>query len=347
MYERLVAEELKVLDGEVAHPDAKRAHAARTLVREQNRRSKRVDDAAEAKARDLADEAAAAKPSEEPTPGASKAGPADDEMGSTKRTGEEPGADEASSTKGPRGTPVVTEPPPRPVVAKAMKLAGMTREAVERVFEIVNKYKELGVRISFRPTNPKATALLAEGAVPKSEKIKANTVNKEDLYLGMPAEHEAKVAHWDGWRLPKDIDAIEARDPALAKRIRDRYASRLQDYKEQAQDMNALLEEGDIAIKDGIVYEGKSGKVYTGDYDLYSIDGADGHIPEGSPLYDEIFALLKPWPINAQHGPLADWPAKKPADVARKAALIARHKERQDLVTFGPDDTLDVGGHPQ
>ncbi len=341
MYERLVAEELKVLDAEVAHADQKRAHAARTLVREQDRRSKRVEDAVGAKARDLAADAATAKPSDESPEGASTVRPAGEEAGEPQRAGEQRGEDESSTAAGPRVTPAV-EAPPRPAVATAMQRAGMTRAAVERVYEIANEFK---VRIAFRPTNAKAAALLAEGAVPKSEKIKANTVNKEDLYLGMPAEHEAKVAHWDGWRLPKDLDVIEARDPALAKRIRDRYASRLKDYNEQAQDMDRLQKKGDIAITDGIVYEGKSGKVYTADYDLYSIDGVDGHIPEGSPLYEEIAAKLRRAPVSIQHGPLVDWPAATPADIARKAALIARHKASQDIVTFGPDDHHHVGGH--
>ncbi|MBK7073686.1 MAG: hypothetical protein IPH44_15420 [Myxococcales bacterium] len=340
MYERLVAEELAVLDAEVAHADPKRAHAARTLVREQNRRSKRVDDAVDAKARDLAAEAAAAKPSDESPEGASTVRPAGEEADETPRAGEQRGEDESSTAAGERGTPAVVEPPPRPVVEAAMQRAGMTRAAVERVFEIANQF---GVWLTFRPTNPKAAELLAEGALPKTKEIKANTVNKEDLYLGMPPEHEAKVAHWDGWRLPKDLAAIEARDPGLAKRIRDRYASRLKDYAEQAQDMDRLQKKGVVTIKDGIVYDAKSGKVYTGDYDLYSIDGPDGHIPEGSPLYNKIANELRKSPVSIQHGPLADWPAETPADVARKEALIARHKASQDLVTFGPGDLFFVG----
>ena len=343
-----MAEEIKVLDAEVAHSDPKRAHAGRTMAREQNRRSQRVDDAAEAKARDLAAEAKARDlaTAKKPSGDASQDGGAtDDANGTTQRAGDEQGSNTSSSKPATLVTPDANVAPPRSIVAKAMKNAGMTRGAVERLFEIVNKYKKLGLRITFRPTNAKAAELLAEGALPKPEKIKANTVNKEDLYLGMPAEHEAKVAHWDGWRLPKDIDAIEARDPALAKGIRDRYASRQRDYKEQAADMERMRSKGDITIKDGIVYEGKSGKVFTGDYDLYSIDGADGHIPEGSPLYEEIAGELRKAPISIQHGPLVDWPAAKPADVERKAALIARHKERQDLVTFGPDDELGVGGN--
>ena len=350
LYERFVAEEIKFLDAEVAHSDPKRAHAGRTMAREQNRRSKRVDDAADAKARDLAAEAkardlAAEATAKKPSGDASQDGGAtDDATGATQRADDEQGANQSSPKPASQVTPDANVAPPRLAVAKAMQRAGMTRAAVERLFEILNKYKKLGLRLTFRPTNPKTAALLAEGALPKPETIKANTVNKEDLYLGMPAEHEAKVAHWDGWRLPKDIDAIEARDPALAKGIRDRYASRLKDFKEQAQDMERMRAKGTIAIKDGIVYEGQSGQVYTGDYDLYSIDGVDGHIPEGSPLYDEIAEELRAPPISIQHGPLVDWPAEKPADVARKAALIARHKERQDLVTFGPDDGLQVGG---
>ena len=256
--------------------------------------------------------------------------------------------DEREGVATPAGArvPVASgEEAPRPVVATAMRKAGMARAAVERVLEIA---KDLEVRISFRPTNPRAAELRAQGAEPKPETIKANTVNELDVRLGMPKEHLGKVAHWNGWRLPSDIDAVEARDPALAQQIRDRYASRLRDYAAQAAKMEQLQAGGKIKIEDGVVYNAKSGNVYTGDYDLYAITELDGTpIPEGTPRYEQVAGELEKPEVGIQHGPLRDWKVTTPEDVARKAALIEGHETRQDIVTFGPDDDFRVGGQRQ
>ncbi|MBL8623933.1 MAG: hypothetical protein JNK64_21680 [Myxococcales bacterium] len=285
-----------------------------------------------------------------PTAGPRRAGPAGEAL--TPTTGKRAGADAEDAPRAPRvddepaparaPTPrlAVDADPPSPMVAKGMKAAGMTKDAVEAVLRIAKAFK---VRISFRPTNLHAAAQLARGAEPKPESIKANTVNELDVHLGMPKEKLGLVAHWKGWRLPGNISELEVSDPALAKRIRARYDERMASYDKYAAEIDGLVKKGHVRIEDGIVHNNKTGNAYTGDYDLYAITELDGTpIPEGSRKYKKIAKELKEPPVAIQHGPLKDWPAKSAEAIEHKRRLIDRHEKDQDIVNIGPDD-IDVG----
>ena len=202
-------------------------------------------------------------------------------------------------------------------------MSGMTEEARKHAQMVTDRY---GVRLDIRPTNQAAHDLIKSGeAVPKAPHCKSKTINEYDLHLGADPADAGKA----GYFKPKEPSAadLEKLSPEVQDEVKKRYKQRLEEYKDQAEHIEELTKQGKVTVKHGVVYDGPTGKPYTGDHDLFDIrdattgrplpryqigpDGktllnADG-TPKLNPVREQIVKELQQPPMSVQHGAHMDW----------------------------------------
>lgn len=207
--------------------------------------------------------------------------------------------------------------------AKAPDTSGMPAENLKAAQEIAKKN---GVEIYVRPTNPASKKLLEQGALPKPEKIKAKTINKEDLKLGRREEDLGKVGYFDPGPEPPPQGKMGKEE---YEAVVDRYKQRKQEFVDNQKDFTKLEHEHTVT-KDGVemtervtvdehgvvtnhtTTKGADGKAvtekkcYTGDHDIYDIRGKNGEPLTGA-AYDKVFKELQDSKFQAQHPGHRQW----------------------------------------
>ena len=202
-------------------------------------------------------------------------------------------------------------------------LSGMTEEARKHAQMVTDRY---GVKLDVRPTNQAAHDLIKSGeAVPKAPHCKSKTINELDLHLGADPTDAGKAGYFKPTR-PSAAE-LEKLPPETAKKVMKRYNDRLEEYKDQAEHIEELTKQGKVTVKHGVVYDGPTGKPYTGDHDLFDIRdattgrplpryqiGPDGQVlmnadgtPKLNPVREQIIKELQQPPMSVQHGAHMDW----------------------------------------
>jgi hypothetical protein len=183
--------------------------------------------------------------------------------------------------------------------------------------------------IDIRASNVEAPKLLAEGALPKSEKVKTKTVNDEDVALGVPAAHKGKAA----WFLPHPLPAERPASKSEGdwEKIKGRWAERRQEYFDFIKDIGKKMSDGQLMLLHGTTSEVRSGGVlldglkdvaYTGDHDVYRVS------PESKE--PSVISALKPAPFRVQHGAHVSWPNLP--EVLKKGGLSPEEKNIYDSI---------------
>lgn len=193
-----------------------------------------------------------------------------------------------------------------------------------------------GSMIQIRATNAAAPKELEQGLLPKPESLKMKTVNEDDVLLGVPAVHLSKPALF----LPqKPVRESFKSDDDFA-RATARWKFRTQEYQDiMTVDKNfqamlidnqfAFIDTDKIGAADGGVIVDKASKLaFTGDHDLFKIEGNKGQI---------ISDLQKPT-FRVQHGAHLDWAEAlvKMKDDAKKAHLVGIFNNVIKKHIFGP-----------
>lgn len=178
-------------------------------------------------------------------------------------------------------------------------LRGMPPANVRHAQVVADKY---GAQIQIRPTNPDARRLLEGGAHPKPEFLKMKTINRDDILLGAPRDGVGKVGYFRPQLPPKG-----SVDPATYQRLEARALQRAKEFDDQAPKVAKLLNDKKIIVRpDGTVLNGKTGRPFAGDHDLFDIRGANGEpLPEA--VRAQIRRELSRPPFNLQHPEHAAW----------------------------------------
>lgn len=248
-------------------------------------------------------------------------------------------------------------------------MAGVTTPAQKHAQVVADKH---GVKIDVRPTTKYAHDPIANGtAVPKAPHCKTKTINDNDVLLGAKPDNKGLAGYFD----PKKPVQGDMSDKDF-KKLMDRYNERKQEFKDQFEHLTELKKEGKCHVKDGVVIDGKTGKPYSGDHDVfdirdahtgqplprYQVDpkgnvmyNADG-TPKLNPVREQIMKELQQPPFSAQHGAHMDWKydhlSNKIPEGAPPGAqsdfgisqgvdkgVIGKHTQEggEALITYGPD----------
>lgn len=270
----------------------------------------------------------------------------------------------------PRATPEVPRPiggvTPRGAPAGVRTTAqefGMLPDAAAHLNTVASRN---GAIIQVRPTNQSAMKWRDAGHPGKPMDLKSKTINETDVHLGAREEDIGLVGYFQ----PKQ----PTRTPGMTDRqwaeIQTRYNDRVQEYKDNANKMHHLREEGRIRVDEhGVVIDtgicGGTGKGITGDYDLWRITRLDG-TPFSAVDEELIVNQLRFGAYGAQHGAHTSWKIdpsapmyvadpdllqghlKVDADIRAKHQLGADRAEA--VVEFGgvnrPPVTAYEGAHP-
>lgn len=207
--------------------------------------------------------------------------------------------------------------------SKGGLLSGMTEEARKHAQLVTDRY---GVKLDVRPTNQAAHDLIKSGeAVPKAPHCKSKTINEFDLHLGADPADAGKAGYFKPTKpSAAELDKLPGE---TSKKVMKRYNERLEEYKDQAEHIEELTKQGKVTVKHGVVYDGPTGKPYTGDHDLFDIRdattgrplpryqvGPDGQVlmnadgtPKLNPVREQIIKELQQPPMSVQHGAHMDW----------------------------------------
>ncbi|MBF6356141.1 hypothetical protein IU449_16605 [Nocardia higoensis] len=229
----------------------------------------------------------------------------------------------------------------------------VTPDLIEQVHGIPKRNQEIlwnyarrhNLVLFVRPTNPDAVRHLLRGAVPKPMAIKDKTVNDLDIALGAKDWSKGLVGRFPpGFLRMPDTTGMEQSE---IDALRNRLATREQDYERYAQAMDLYAEKGRFRTTgDGVVEAFVDGRFrpITGDHDLFDI-----RRPSGDPLTPEELARHEKALIDlgagVQHGPHAYWdPPDTYQRVRNFESIIASHQpdldpqtKNEPLIVFAPD----------
>lgn len=253
------------------------------------------------------------------------------------------------------------------------KLAqGMTDKALRHARVVADRY---GVVIDVRPTNPLSRPLIESGqALPKPAFVKNKSLTELDLLLGAKGP-PGTIGHY----IPKLPPKGSVPDDVY-QRLQELARKRTKEYLEESIHIHKMQTQGKIVVRDGVIYDAKTGKPFAGDNDLFEIrdaitgrplpryltdhkgnliiDPATGQ-PKLNPVREQIVKELKTGPFQAQHGAHMDWKydhlSSRAHDAKIDAGVLSRHQTpapggppTEPLVSIGPEGKMDatyiVGG---
>ncbi len=224
---------------------------------------------------------------------------------------------------------------------------GIPEDAASKMRKFCEAY---GVVLDVRPTNVGGLEMLANKlGLPKPEVLKNKTINALDVKLGISEAHKGKVGVVNpaDMRLPDDFHNLPPKERA---ELIDRIEQRQKEWNEWQRDkkVQALLAEGVISVRDGVVYAGTGAeaKPFTGDHDIFNVQRADGR-PMTRAEYDFYITQMRFWGMNVEHGAHLEWEPTKPKDAKMKKDIIAQHSPggKEPLVRFGPDGSATTQWH--
>ena len=225
-------------------------------------------------------------------------------------------------------------------------LSGYTERSKTFIRNICKKY---GVKIITRPTNSAAKKLLESGeAVPKKMFVKNKTINNLDIYLGASTDNIGKVGSF----MPK---LNRARMRGLPKQLRrdivKRYKQRAKEWIDQEEHIKENIKNGNIYVKNNVIFDAKAGKAFTGDIDIFDIRGVRGEkLPKKTiqHIIDEL--NLSDRFSSVEHGAHIEWDwksIKNPEDrrIAKEIydKIVSSHRiGGEALVEFSPKTTAGI-----
>ncbi len=186
-----------------------------------------------------------------------------------------------------------------------VKLGGITDKSTKAIQQVAD---DMGVQIHTRPVTGEAKRLLESGkALPKPMEIKAKTLNKIDELIGGPQGREGAVGIFQPKKPPENIMNRLSKD--MRDKIEERFEKRAKEYTKY---IDELRNNKNVEIIDNIIYDKKTGKVFTGDVDIYDITSFDGKpLPEN--IKQQVWKKLESiGPSNVKHGNLTSWNPSDP-----------------------------------
>lgn len=197
---------------------------------------------------------------------------------------------------------------------------GYPPNAVKHAKVISDKY---GVTLDLRPTNAFSRPMIQSGsAVPKASYVKNKTLTELDKLLGAKGA-PGMVGHY----MPKLPPKGKMTDAAY-ERLKNLFESRKKEYINESIHISKMKAQGKIDVRNGVVFDKKTGKPMAGDIDIFDIrdattgkplpryltdhkgnlilDPATGQ-PKLNPVREQIIKELKQGPFQAQHGAHMDW----------------------------------------
>ncbi|NCC75589.1 MAG: hypothetical protein EOM08_04040 [Clostridia bacterium] len=188
---------------------------------------------------------------------------------------------------------------------KPVKLGGITDKSAKAIQNVAD---DMGVQIHTRPVTGKAKDLLESGkALPKPMEIKAKTLNKIDELIGGPQGREGAVGIFQPKKPPENI--MNKLSKEVREQIEERFEKRAKEYTKY---IDELKSNKNVEIIDNIIYDKKTGKVFTGDVDIYDITSFDGS-PLPEKIKQQVWKKLESiGPSNVKHGNLTSWNPSDP-----------------------------------
>jgi hypothetical protein len=224
---------------------------------------------------------------------------------------------------------------------------GIPEDAAKKMRLFCESY---GVILDVRPSNVDGLELLAKKlGLPKPEILKNKTIDGVDVKLGIDPKHKGKVGIVNpaDMKLPDDFFDMP---PADRAEIINRIEQRQKEWNEWQNDkkVQALIKDGIISVKDGVVYAGTGAdaKPFVGDHDIFNIRRADGK-PMTPSEYQYYITQMRFWGMNVEHGAHLEWDPKTKKYKQMKKDIIDKHSPGGDkpLVRFGPDGTAETAWH--
>jgi len=217
---------------------------------------------------------------------------------------------------------------------------GISDEAAQRVSSIAQR-ENLFIR--FRPVDEGVVKLRALGHPAKPEILKMKTIKKIDLELGAREIDIDQV----GFFTPKKPANFDQLPLSYQEELTARFESRMKEISDYSDQVKQLESAGTIRREGNVIVDVKTGKGYTGDYDLFDIrkGGKDGENIAFESLSPEVQAELKGSGIEVQHGAAIDWDVPEGYADSYAAQVIGGRPTNgnKPLVQFNPDGSVSEG----
>ena len=214
------------------------------------------------------------------------------------------------------------------------KFGGMTRAAMRAFQRIADTH---GLEIFVRPVERAVVRLRELGHPGKLEKMKMKTIKDVDVHLGADPADIGKVGFFEP-ELPANYLRLRNAHEVLA-----RYEQRMAEWNSPSnrQAVASLEAEGAARLEGKVLVDPKTGKAFTGDYDLFEIR-ANGKTVRFDELESAIREALEAEPIAVRHPEHLSWDDIPLSDLDVFVKIVKSHRPRYTP----PGATAPVGGEP-
>ncbi|MBK7110694.1 MAG: DUF4157 domain-containing protein [Bacteroidetes bacterium] len=230
----------------------------------------------------------------------------------------------------------------------ATSVKGISGEAAQKVSAIA---KRENLFIRFRPVDEGVVRLRSLGHPAKPEFLKMKTIKKIDVELGAREIDIDQV----GFFTPKKPANFDQLPLSHQEELTARFESRMKEITDYSDQVKQLESDGIIRREGNVIVDVKTGKGYTGDYDLFDIrkGGKDGENISFESLSPELQAELEGSSVEVQHGAAIDWDVPEGYAGSYADQVIGGRpvtinpdgsiKVNKPLVEFNPDGTVSEG----
>lgn len=221
---------------------------------------------------------------------------------------------------------------------KLPRLTGVSQKEAKAISE---GNKLFGLETKVRPPDPQRMNWLNKG-VPKSEDIKNKSIKLVDNLIGAKGPEGLIGSYKPDKTLTRNlINNIKnnpgippSRKQEMIKEVFDTFADRTREFSRNKKHLQELVNQGKITIKNGVIFDGKTGKPFIPDLDLFSINKIGGG-PASAAEKQAFINFLKSKGVGVQHGAHLDWRPVSVKDLSIFEKIIKSHgKGGKALIDF-------------
>lgn len=223
---------------------------------------------------------------------------------------------------------------------KLPKLTGLTQKEITAIQRGANK---LGLEVKVRPPSFEGRPWIGKG-VPKPEMLKNKTLGTIDNLIGAKGPPGLIGSYKPDKNMARNLinnirsnpGIPKSRKDQMIKEVMNTYKQRYKEFNQNRTYLQQLVNQNKINIKNGVIFDAKTGKPFIPDVDFFSITKAGGGPASASDI-KAYFQYLKSQGVRVEHGTHLSWRPTNGKGLEIFNKIIKGHgKGGEALVNFGP-----------
>lgn len=223
---------------------------------------------------------------------------------------------------------------------KLPKLTGMTQKETSAIQRGANK---LGLEVKVRPPSFEGQPWIGRG-IPKPVTLKNKTLGTIDNLIGAKGPPGVIGSYKPDKNMTRNLihniksnpGIPQSRKDQMIREVMNTYKQRYREFSQNQSHLQQLINQNKINIKNGVIFDAKTGKPFIPDVDVFSITKVGGG-PASASEKAAYFQYLKSQGVRVEHGAHLDWRPTDSKGLGIFNKIVKGHgKGGEALIHFGP-----------